>query len=116
MKDECAGVPVAEFVGLRPKMYSILKSDSKELKKAKGVKKNVVKQKIRHQQYKESLFEKKVFHHGSNSLRSKGHKIYSLHINKVSLSPMDITKRWIAADMFPRTPQNEKTQHLNSVS
>jgi hypothetical protein len=51
MKDECAGVPVAEFVGLRPKMYSILKSDSNELKKANGVKKNVVKQQIRHQQY-----------------------------------------------------------------
>jgi hypothetical protein len=97
MKDEFAGVPVAEFVGLRPKMYSILKSDSKELKKAKGMQKNVVKQQIRHQQYKESLFEKKVFHHGMNSLRSEGHKIYSLHINKVSLSPMD-TKRWIAED------------------
>jgi hypothetical protein len=49
MKDECAGVTVAEFVSLRPKMFSILKSDSKELKKAKGVKKNVVKQQIRHQ-------------------------------------------------------------------
>jgi hypothetical protein len=97
MNDECAGVPVAEFVGLRPKMYSILKSDSKELKKAKGVKKNVVKQQIRHQQYKERLFEKKVFHHRMKSLRSKGHNIYSLHINKVSLSPMD-TKRWIAVD------------------
>jgi hypothetical protein len=97
MKDECAGVPVAEFVGLRPKIYSILKSDSKELKKAKGVKKNVVKQQIRHQQYKESLFEKKVFHHEMNSLRRVGHKIYNLHINKVSLSPMD-TKRSIAED------------------
>jgi hypothetical protein len=42
MKDECTGVPVAEIVGLRPKMYSILKSESKDLKKAKGVKKNVV--------------------------------------------------------------------------
>jgi hypothetical protein len=82
-------VPVAEFVGLRPKMNSILKSDSKELKKAKGVKKNVVKKQICHQQYKESLFEKKVFHHGMNSLRSEGHKF--------NLSPMD-TKRLIAAD------------------
>ena len=23
MKDECAGAPIAEFAGLRPKMYSI---------------------------------------------------------------------------------------------
>jgi hypothetical protein len=43
------------------------------------------------------LFEKKVFHHGMNSLRSEGHKINSLHINKVSISPME-TKRWIAMD------------------
>jgi hypothetical protein len=39
MKDKCARVPVAEFVGLRPKMYSILKSDSKELKKAASLRK-----------------------------------------------------------------------------
>ena len=24
MKDECGGRPIAEFIGLRPKMYSIL--------------------------------------------------------------------------------------------
>ncbi|XP_064629257.1 uncharacterized protein LOC135488549 [Lineus longissimus] len=96
-KDECAGVPVAEFVGLRPKMYSIRRADAKEIRKAKGVKKNVVKQEIRHEQYKECLFEKKVFHHGMNALRSEGHHIYGLRINKVSLSPMD-TKRWIAED------------------
>ena len=43
MKDECVGSPIAECVFLRPKMYSILKSDEKNIKKAKGVKKNVVK-------------------------------------------------------------------------
>ena len=26
MKDECAGRPIAEYVGLRPKMYSILEA------------------------------------------------------------------------------------------
>ncbi|XP_046861507.1 uncharacterized protein LOC124454800 [Xenia sp. Carnegie-2017] len=39
MKDECAGAPIAEFVGLRPKMYSILKADGLEERKAKGVEK-----------------------------------------------------------------------------
>ena len=37
MKDECAEAPIAEFVGLSPKMYSILKAEG--VKKAKGVKK-----------------------------------------------------------------------------
>ena len=54
MKDECAGTPppapIAEYVGLTPKMYSILKVDEKNIKKAKGVKKNVVKKQITHEQ------------------------------------------------------------------
>ena len=43
MKDECAGAPIAECVCLRLKMYSILKEDEKNIKKAKGVKRSVVK-------------------------------------------------------------------------
>ena len=95
MKDECAGRPIAEYVGLRPKMYSILETGGKNIKKAKGVKKNVVKKHIRHEQYKEALFEKKTFRHGMDVLPSEGHRIYGQHLNKVSLSPFD-SKRWIA--------------------
>ena len=97
MKDECAGTPIAEFVGLRPKMYSILKSDEKNIKKAKGVKKNVVKKQITHENYKETLFGAKQQWHGMNILRSEGHEIYGMHINKISLSPFD-SKRWIGDD------------------
>ena len=50
MKDECAGTPIAECVCLRPKMYSILEADEKNIKKAKGVKNNVVKKQIMHEQ------------------------------------------------------------------
>ena len=95
MKDECAGVPIAEYVGLRPKMYSIQRSDEKEIKKAKGVKKSVVKKHLRHEQYKEALFKRKTFRHGMDVLRSERHQIYGLRVNKVSLSPFD-SKRWIA--------------------
>ena len=46
-KDETAGVPILEFVGLRAKMYSILKVDGDTKSTAKGVnaavKKNVLK-------------------------------------------------------------------------
>ena len=49
MKDECAGRPIAEYVGLRPRMYSVLEaSEKKHKKKAKAVKKTVVKNQIRH--------------------------------------------------------------------
>ena len=37
-KDECPGRAIAEYVGLRPKMYSILEAGGKNTKKAKGVK------------------------------------------------------------------------------
>ena len=97
MKDECAGHPIAEYIGLRPKMYSILEADGKNIKKAKGVKKSVVKKHIRHEQYKEALFSKKTFRHSMDVLRSERHRIYGQHLNKVSLSPFD-SKRWIDAN------------------
>ena len=36
MKDECTGMPIAEFVRLRPKMYSTCTAASAEERKAKG--------------------------------------------------------------------------------
>ena len=41
MANKTGGVAVEEFVGLKPKMYSLLAENS-ENKKAKGVNKNVV--------------------------------------------------------------------------
>ena len=95
MTDECAGRPIAEYIGLRPKMYSILEANGDNTKKAKGVKKYVVKKHIRHKQYREALFEKTTFHHSMNVLRSERHHIYGQRLHKVSLSPFD-SKRWIA--------------------
>ena len=97
MKDECAGTPISEVVCLRSKMYSVMKADEKNIRKAKGVKKNVVKKQIKHEQYKQVLFSKEQLWHGMNILRSEGHEIYGMHINKISLSPFD-SKRWIADD------------------
>ena len=96
MKDECSGIPIVEYVGLRPKMYSILTGES-EIRKAKGVKKYVVKKELRHSLYKEVLFHKKTTTHNMNMIRSEKHQIYSMTVNKISLSPVD-TKRWIAND------------------
>ena len=39
-KDETAGVPIAEFCGLRSKMYSILLDNEDEKKTGKGIKKS----------------------------------------------------------------------------
>jgi len=50
-----------------------------------------------HEKYKEVIFDKKAFWHGMNILRSVGHEIYGMHVNKISLSPFD-SKRWIVDD------------------
>ena len=61
-KDEVHGTPVQEFVGLRPKMYSLLYNENGktvEKKVAKGIAKNVTKREIRHEHYKECMFNRK---------------------------------------------------------
>ena len=61
MKDECAGRPLSEYVGLRLKMNSILEDNGLFIKKAKGVKKNGLKKQLLHKEYKECLFTRKTF-------------------------------------------------------
>ena len=93
-KDEAAGVPICEFVGLRSKMYSYIKDDQKVGKTAKGIKKNVINNNIKHENYKQTLFENKQMHHKMKTIRSQNHKLGSYEINKVSLSCFD-DKRYI---------------------
>ena len=45
-KDETAGTPIREFIGLRSKMYSVLLDDNNESQKAKGIKKSYLKSTI----------------------------------------------------------------------
>ena len=78
-------------------MYSILEADGRNIKKAKGVKKSVVRKNIYHRQYREALLDKKTYRHGMDVLRSEHHIIFGQHLNKISLSPFD-SKRWIAED------------------
>ena len=54
------GAIIEGFAGLRAKINS-LKTKKEEMKKAKGVKKNVVKKDISHQDYVDCLFEERKF-------------------------------------------------------
>ena len=84
MKDEAAGTPIVEFVGLRSKMYSYKKEGGKTDKKAKGVKKSVVSKDIKHKKYRDTLFNKERKQHSMNTIRS----------NKQQLGSYKITKRY----------------------
>ncbi|CAH3150037.1 unnamed protein product, partial [Porites evermanni] len=55
-KDEVAGKQITHFVGLRPKLYSFKIEEDREVKKCKGIKKNVVKKKIDFDDYVKCLF------------------------------------------------------------
>ena len=96
-KDEAAGIPITEFVGLRSKMYSYIKNNQKVGKTAKGIKKNIIKNDIKHENYKEVLFNNKQIHHTMKTIRSSNHQLGSYELNKVSLSCFD-DKRYIAND------------------
>ena len=93
-KDEAAGIPIIEFVGLRSKMYSYIKDNQKGGKTAKGIKKNVIKNNIMHDDYKETLFNNKQMYHKMKTIRSENHQLGSYELNKVSLSCFD-DKRYI---------------------
>ena len=74
MKDEFEGKIVNEFIGLKSKMYSLIAVDREEVEIGKGVNKNVVKN-IRHKEFFNLLFNKKMIRQNMKRIQSKFHKI-----------------------------------------
>lgn len=85
-KDEAAGMPIRELIGLRSKMYSYVKDNGKNEKTAKGVRKYVIKKNIAHDNYKDCLLNGKKILHSMRTIRSDHHQIGSYKLNKISLS------------------------------
>ena len=93
-KDEAAGIPITEFVGLRSKMYSYIKDNDQGGKTAKGIKKNIIRTDIKHANYKDVLMTNKQMRHMMRTIRSRNHQLETCEINKISLSCFD-DKRWL---------------------
>ena len=68
-----------------------------ECKKAKGISKRVVKNRITHDDYLDCLFSGKEQYRTMNVIRSCKHDIYSERVNKIALSGAD-DKRVILQD------------------
>ena len=96
MKDEYNGRPIAEFVGLRPKMYSILEADGHEKKKAKGISKRTTSRML-HSSYREALFGETSSTAIMQRITSKNQRVYTVRLEKVGLSPYD-DKRYVLED------------------
>ena len=87
-----SGKIIAEFVGLRSKMYSIVIVDDEKLVRAKGVNRELM-----HSEFKDVLFDKKVGRHCMKRILAKGNKIGTYDICKISLSCFD-DKRFVLDD------------------
>ena len=92
MKDEFKGKTISEFVELKSKMYSLISVNDEEVTKAKGVNK-----KIRHKEFVDVLFNKKVIRHNMKRIQSKSHKTGTYDVYKISLSCFD-DKRYVLND------------------
>jgi hypothetical protein len=62
-------------------MYAY-RTKEKEAKRLKDISKNVVKQHITFDDYKDTLFNNKYYEHKMRTLNSKGHEMFIEEINK----------------------------------
>ena len=119
-KDETQGIPISEFIGLRSKMYSIELNDGSEKKTAKGIVRNVIKNNLKHKNYKRILETGERMNSKMKMIRSINHSIYTVNVTKVSLSAYD-DKRYILDDgmssyAYGHFLINEQKQHPNIPS
>ena len=96
-KDEVAGKQITHFVGLRPKLYSFKIEEESEVRKCKGIKKNVIKKKLDFDDYVKCLFSGEKKMRSMKIIRSEKHDIYSKEVNKIALSNED-DKRHVLKD------------------
>ena len=88
-KDEAAGKQIMHFVGLRPKLYSYKIKGKDDVKKCRGIRKNVIEKTITFEDYVNCLNNETVEMRQINIIRSKNHDINSIKVTKIALSRND---------------------------
>ena len=73
-------------------MYSILPLEGDKKAKAKGINKNTKDDVLTHQNYKDSLFNQQQMTHTMVRIAQEKHKLYTMEIEKKSLSPFNDKK------------------------
>ena len=92
MEDEYRGKIIWGFIGPKPKMYSILDLNNHEKSVYKRHNSN-----IRHDEFKDTYFNKKVIRYNMSGIKSINHRMFTYRSNKASLSVFD-DKRYILGD------------------
>lgn len=120
-KDELCSNLMYEFVGLRSKCYAVRALDNgtvkDKIKKSKGVKKNVVKNKINFNDYLQCVQNHSLYNIEQKTIRSIKHKLYSINQRKLGLNPYD-TKRFVVPPHFIDTLAwgNQKLEMYKTVN
>ena len=107
-KDEAKGCAIAEFVGLRPKLYAMLLDGDQlaahgdhslklETKKSKGVSRAIFKKQLNFKSYMKCLETGESQRNTQYNLRSREHVVHTEECTKISLSAFD-SKRYILND------------------
>ena len=78
-----------EFCAFRAKTYTYLMDDDSEKKKAKGIKKYVIKHRLMFENYKDSLFKNKTILKLQLRFKSDHHNVYTEEVNKIALNSND---------------------------
>jgi hypothetical protein len=95
MKSETGSAHIKEFIGLKPKMYSLYVPDiSKITPKVKGVKKSFVKKNLSHAMFVDALTNRQTTSSNFHTFRSSNHQIETVHVFKKCLDVFD-DKRFI---------------------
>ena len=76
-----------ELCALRAKTYTYLMEDDK--KKAKGIKRCVIKRRLMFENYKDSLFNKKTITRALLWFKSDHHNVYAEEVKKIALNSND---------------------------
>ena len=99
MKLETRNNIAVEFVGLRSKLYSLLLENGDDKKTCKGIKECVKRNKIRHQNYKDTLLSGENKNVSQRTIRSYDHSVFSIEMDKIALSAVN-DKRHMVNNVF----------------
>ena len=118
MKDEVKGHTMTEYCALKAKLYSFVVEGNLESKKAKGVKKSVVRKMMVFQDYVNCLKNDHQLYCSISGIGSFRHQLYTTEQKKIALSSFD-DKRCVLEDGIHTLawghrsiPRNEDLIHL----
>ena len=104
LKDEYPNSTIREWVGLRPKCYAFKCDDLSVVKRAKGVKKDVVKKNVSFDDYLNMWSEEgAILYRTQRMIRSTNQTLYTVEQRKKALSSND-DKRFICDDNVNTLP------------